>query len=89
MGFLRLPVYLLIPLVLAAVACEGPTSTPAPTPVEVTVPAAMRGALPNSTFTPAPDVEATVIAAVRATGHGRAYSDPNTHSRAYLLRISS
>ena len=67
-GFLHLPGYLLIPLVLASVACEDPSSTPAPTPdTGATVPAAIGGALPTPTFTPAPDFEATVIAAVRAT----------------------
>ena len=67
-GFLRLPVYLLIPLVLATVACGDPSSTPATAPdLEATVPAASSGALPTSTFTPAPDLEATVTAAVRAT----------------------
>ena len=67
-GFLRLPVYLLIPILLALVACDGSTSTPAPAPdIEATVQAAIIDALPTSAFTPAPDVEATVIAAVRAT----------------------
>ena len=67
-GFLRLPVYALIPVLLAVVACDRSTSTPPPTAdIEATVQAAVIDALPTSTLAPAPDVEATVTAAVRAT----------------------
>ena len=61
MGLLRLPVYVLIPILVAA-ACSNRTPPP---DIVATVQAAVIDALPAPTFTPAPDVEATVVAAVQ------------------------
>ena len=58
---------LLIPILLIAAACEGPASTPAPTPdIEATVQAAVREALPTPAPTPTPNIQATVEAMVKA-----------------------